>query len=175
MLQENTNLSDTRLTRILNRLEDVDAVDVQPNGWVKASDANIDPSEGARAAVEEQKRHRRFARSRQEMMRQYAELSDCRRNFLLSYFGESRTEPCGFCDVCDSGGANESDAEAGAFSANTVVMHTSWGKGTVMHVQDDTMVVLFEDAGYRTLSIAVVSEQGLLQVVSGNGNASSDR
>jgi len=175
LLQENMNLSDTRLTRILNRLEDVDAVDVQPDGSVKASDAGIDPGEAARAAVEEQNRHRRHARSRLEMMRQYAELRDCRRNFLLNYFGESRTDPCGCCDVCDSGGAHGREGEPGAFSPDTEVVHTSWGRGTVMHVQDGTMVVLFDDAGYRTLSIEVVTEQGLLQIESANGEASSDR
>ncbi|HEV2066103.1 MAG TPA: ATP-dependent DNA helicase RecQ [Thermomicrobiales bacterium] len=181
LLRENTNLSDTRLTRILTRLEDVDAVDVEPDGRVKASDATIDPGEAARAAVDEQNRHRRFARSRLEMMRQYAELGDCRRNFLLNYFGEFRTEPCGNCDVCQAGqasGSGDADGravESGAFSPNTEVMHTSWGKGTVMHVQDDTLVVMFEEAGYRTLSVAVVTEQGLLKVVSGSGDAPNER
>lgn len=172
--RENTHLSDTWLTRIRNRLEDVDAMDVEPDGRVRASDTTIDPDEAALAAVEEQNRHRRFARSRLEMMRQYAELGDCRRNFLLNYFGESWTEPCGFCGVCQASQADRSDdtkgsdAETGALSPNTEVMHSSWGKGTVMHVQDDILVVLFEEAGYRTLSIAVVTEQELLRVVSGS-------
>ena len=30
----------------------------------------------------------------------YCEATDCRRNVLLNYFGESRTEPCGHCDTC---------------------------------------------------------------------------
>jgi ATP-dependent DNA helicase RecQ len=167
LLQENTNLSDTRLTRILNRLEDVDAVDVQPDGRVKANDSTIDPREVARAAVEKQNRHRHHARSRLEMMRQYAELTGCRRTFLLNYFGESRTEPCGSCDICESG-SGDSDTDDGGFPPNSQVVHASLGPGTVMHSRGDSMVVLFEQAGYRTLSIDVVTGQGLLQLVSGN-------
>jgi ATP-dependent DNA helicase RecQ len=102
------------------------------------------------------------------MMRQYAELTGCRRTFLLNYLGETRTEPCGSCDICESGSAEGNEADSSAFPPNSQVMHASLGPGTVMHVKDDTMVVLFEQAGYRTLSIDVVTEQGLLQLVSGN-------
>lgn len=35
-----------------------------------------------------------------ERMKQYAEATSCRRNILLSYFGETSTEKCGNCDVC---------------------------------------------------------------------------
>ncbi|MGY5353755.1 DNA helicase RecQ [Wenyingzhuangia sp. IMCC45467] len=35
-----------------------------------------------------------------ERMLQYAEATSCRRNILLSYFGETATEKCGNCDVC---------------------------------------------------------------------------
>lgn len=36
-----------------------------------------------------------------ERMRQYTEATSCRRNILLSYFGEIATEKCGNCDVCN--------------------------------------------------------------------------
>src|SRR3712207_8273472 len=41
--------------------------------------------------------------SRVEMMRGYAETTDCRRQFLLGYFGEQLDEPCGNCDNCSAG------------------------------------------------------------------------
>ena len=35
-----------------------------------------------------------------ERMKQFSEATSCRRKILLSYFGESRGENCGNCDVC---------------------------------------------------------------------------
>lgn len=35
-----------------------------------------------------------------ERMWQYANAENCRTNFILNYFGEYRTEPCGHCDNC---------------------------------------------------------------------------
>ena len=49
------------------------------------------------------------------MMRGYAETDDCRRQFLLGYFGEDLAEPCGSCDTCADGtalaGAPDGDAQ----------------------------------------------------------------
>lgn len=164
LLRDNTNLSDSLLTRIINRLEDVGAVDIQPDGQVKASDSTTDPAQAARAAVDEQDRHRGYARPRLEMMRQYAEFTGCRRRFPLNYFGETRSENCEFCDICESGSAQECDADTCGFPPSSQVGHISWGTGTVMHVKDDVIVVLFETVGYKTLSIDLLTEQGLLQL-----------
>jgi ATP-dependent DNA helicase RecQ len=45
------------------------------------------------------------------------------------------------------------------------VTHEEWGRGVVQTVEGDTVVVLFDDAGYRTLSMPVVRERGLLTTV----------
>ena len=42
------------------------------------------------------------------------------------------------------------------------VRHEEFGEGTVMDVEDDRVTVLFDDAGYRTLDLAVVEEIDLL-------------
>lgn len=173
LLQENTNLSDTRLTRILDRLEDVHAVEVQPDRWAKASDSATNPGEAAAAAVQEQNQHRSYTRSRLEMMRQYAELTDCRRRFLLNYFGEAWTADCGSCDICESGVAGDSDAQESVFPQHSQMVHASLGEGAVIQCRGDTVVVLFEKAEYRTLSMEVVTEQGLLQLVNADDHQAS--
>jgi ATP-dependent DNA helicase RecQ len=42
------------------------------------------------------------------------------------------------------------------------VTHAQWGGGTVSHYEGDRVVVLFTDAGYRTLALGLVREKGLL-------------
>ena len=52
-------------------------------------------AETVRAAAEAEEMRRSFDRSRVDMMRAYAETDDCRRAFILSYFGEPFEPPCG--------------------------------------------------------------------------------
>jgi ATP-dependent DNA helicase RecQ len=42
------------------------------------------------------------------------------------------------------------------------VRHADWGTGMVMGYEADRMTVLFDNVGYKTLSVPVVREQGLL-------------
>jgi ATP-dependent DNA helicase RecQ len=96
------------------------------------------------------------------MMRAYAETGDCRRAFLLSYFGEPFTPPCGRCDNCEKGltRAPRSDVP---FAVGARVAHGTWGEGVVQRYEDESVVVLFDDAGYKTLDVDVVVARGLLQ------------
>jgi ATP-dependent DNA helicase RecQ len=104
--------------------------------------------------------------SRLEMMRGYAETSQCRRQFLLAYLGEQLDEPCGRCDTCDAGTAAEqqvADADR-PFDVGAGVEHGEFGAGTVMGYEaGDRVTVLFEAHGYRTLSLEAVEAQGLLE------------
>ncbi len=43
---------------------------------------------------------KRVERRRLDMLAAYAESTTCRRNVLLSYFGDIHEEPCGNCDIC---------------------------------------------------------------------------
>ena len=107
--------------------------------------------------------YRSLQQSRVEMMRGYAETTECRRQFLLGYFGEQLAQPCGHCDNCDAGMAHEQrDADASPFPAQTAVEHAEWGPGIVMRVEDDRVVVLFDEVGYKTLALAAVLEHDLL-------------
>jgi ATP-dependent DNA helicase RecQ len=100
------------------------------------------------------------------MMRGYAETRDCRRAFLLAYFGETVGGPCGHCDNCLAGLPAQRRAEAAGgeapFPAGAAVRHVSWGRGQVVKEDGDRITVLFDDVGYRTLSVGAVRERHLL-------------
>jgi ATP-dependent DNA helicase RecQ len=105
-----------------------------------------------------------FERSRLEMMRSYAEHTGCRRDFVLSYFGEEHEPPCGNCDNCNTGLVEpEPDADH-PFEIGTTVAHSEWGQGEVQRYDNNRVVVLFESVGYRTLDLELVEEKNLLKV-----------
>ena len=128
-----------------------------------------DPSDAAHAARELAEHHERVEQSRVEMMRGYAETTQCRRQFLLGYFGEQLDEPCGNCDNDTAAEANgtvhepTSPAADAPFPVETAVEHTEWGPGIVMRIEDDRLVVLFDEVGYKTLAVATVLEHDLLR------------
>jgi ATP-dependent DNA helicase RecQ len=161
-VQEETDLSRAKVTTALTRLEEVGAVEVLPTGEVEAED-NLDPEEVAEDAVEIETQRREVDRSQIEMMRTYAELDDCRRRFILNYFGEPVEEPCGHCDNCDAGIVQVS--EDTPFALNTRVRHATFGEGLVQRYEGDTMTVLFDDVGYKTLLTELVTDSGALETV----------
>jgi ATP-dependent DNA helicase RecQ len=160
-LAELTEMAPTPLATALTRLEDAGAVKLLPDGRVAATEGDTaGVAEAVEDTVEAQERRRSYARSRVEMIRRFAEVHDCRREFLLNYFGEPFQGPCGNCDNCDAGiGAGTGDMP---FPLESRVVHPEWGTGVVQRYEDDTMVVLFDDIGYRTLSVPVVRRRGLL-------------
>jgi ATP-dependent DNA helicase RecQ len=105
-------LSPRKLTSAIQRLEDVGAAETLPNGAVRAAQA-VDPHEAAKEAAEEQEKRRQAKRDRLEQMRDYAETSTCRREFLLGYFGDDYYAPCGYCDNCERKFPEEVDPAIG--------------------------------------------------------------
>jgi ATP-dependent DNA helicase RecQ len=104
-----------------------------------------------------------YERSRQEMMRSYAEHDGCRRDFVLSYFGEKHKPPCGNCDNCDDGLVEpEADFER-PFEVGACVAHREWGQGEVQRYEGNRVVALFESVGYRTLDLQLVEKKHLLE------------
>ena len=95
-------------------------------------------------------------------MRAYAETDGCRRGFLLSYFGEPFTPPCGRCDNCEAGRGEAAVPDDAPFAVGARVAHGQWGEGVVQRYDDDAVAVLFDDVGYKTLALAVVRERGVL-------------
>ena len=104
------------------------------------------------------------------MMRAYAETTGCRRQFLLAYFGETLPEPCGNCDTCRSGNLArremQTERSGSPYPVGGRVAHAEWGPGQVMSEEGGRLTVLFDDHGYKTLSVAAVQRGGLLQRVS---------
>jgi ATP-dependent DNA helicase RecQ len=109
------------------------------------------------------------------MARAYAEATGCRRRFLLGYFGEEYAAPCGTCDTCAAGTAEDGDApaagqrpahpDAGSYPVGATVRHDQWGRGTVLSEDADRITVLFDDVGYRTLSLQALADRDDLLTV----------
>jgi ATP-dependent DNA helicase RecQ len=149
-------------TRSVNLLEQTGAVGTTADGALEYLDPDLDPEQAVDAAVDTAETHQRLIRSRIEMMRGYAETIGCRRQYLLKYFGEQLAGPCGNCDTCDAGTAEHQEPGTDEFTLNSSVRHAEWGPGTVMSVEPDRLTVLFEDVGYKTLSISAVHRHDLL-------------
>ncbi len=164
-LREETDLSQSKLTTALSRLEEVGVVEVSPGGEVKTGERTEAVPEAMLEAASAQENHHNFDRSRIEMMRGYAELRDCRRRYLLNYFGEEIDGPCDNCDNCKAGITVETTEGDAIFPLNSRVEHNVWGEGLVMRYEGDKIVVLFDKVGYKTLAVGLVQEKGLLKAV----------
>ena len=161
-LAEEAGLGPTRLAMVLARLEQVGAVSVTAAGEVAAVPGGPDPAAAAEEADDSQEARQQVERSRLDMVRAFAETRSCRRRFVLTYFGEDAPERCGRCDTCDRERTVD-DVGADRWPAQSRVAHRQWGEGLVLRHEGDAMVVLFDDAGYRTLSVELVEEGQLLE------------
>ncbi|MDP9070898.1 MAG: RecQ family ATP-dependent DNA helicase [Actinomycetota bacterium] len=153
-----------RLTVALDRLERVGAVEVDGEGLVSWVEGAPSPNEAAARAAADHAAYRAAERTRSEMVTRYVESDSCRWRTLLAYFGERAEESCGHCDNCDAGVAAEVQERDEPFPVEARVLHQAWGEGQVLSYEGDTMTVLFDEGGYRTLSVGLVTEKGLLQL-----------
>ena len=160
-IRDELELSETKLATAVTRLEEAGALDALPSGEVAPSCSREELEDAVQRAAEADEQRHAFDRSRVEMMRAYAEHDGCRREFILSYFGEDYEGPCGNCDNCDAG-RTESSAADRPFAIGACVEHPDWGEGAVQRYDGDQMTVLFETVGYKTLSVALVVEGDLL-------------
>ena len=110
------------------------------------------------ALLEVAQRRKELDRTRVEMVREYTETRRCRSAWLLGYFGQA-ADPCGRCDTC------RDESEAPPLDDTLLhqhVDHAEFGAGVVVEADDERLTVLFEKAGYRRLSRAVLEEHDLL-------------
>ncbi|HZS00799.1 MAG TPA: RecQ family zinc-binding domain-containing protein, partial [Chloroflexota bacterium] len=157
---EATGLSRGDTARLLGILK-AEGLVGERRGRFRLLAPDFDP---AAVPLEPEARRRAYERSRLEMMRGYAERPDCRRRYLLNYFGEEyEAERCGRCDNDLAAPAALVSTPDGAFAVNDRVVHAAWGAGVVHRVAGDTLTVLFDEVGYKTLRSDIVQEQALLQ------------
>lgn len=162
---------DRTVTNALNLLIEAGLVEPAHDGFRACR--RVAPDKAVAAALEVSVKRERIDDTRVEMMRGYAETRGCRRQFLLSYFGETLPGPCGNCDRCDAKSANATRpaeaTEAGEvemlvrWPVDTQVRHKQWGNGVVMSVEGDRITVLFDDHGYRTLALKAIEKSGVLK------------
>jgi ATP-dependent DNA helicase RecQ len=182
-LSVDSGLKNGQLARVVALLADQGIVSDR-RGQIRLVADDFNPSD---VSLEREERRRTYERSRLEMMRSYAELAHCRREFILNYFGqESDQDGCELCDndvlreECANGPEHEevgqaldrpdadlliSEAPVNPFALGDRVVHDAWGGGEVQRVSDDAITVLFEEAGYKTVALAIVQERGLLRKV----------
>jgi ATP-dependent DNA helicase RecQ len=160
-LKEKTGLGPRKLGQLLGLLEEVGAATTGAGNTMTVPVFAPLPAAAAEAAVSEYERRQVVQRSRNDMMRGFAEARGCRSQVLLAYFGEELKKPCGHCDNCADGVVVEETAVE-PFSVHSRVRHGEWGVGMVMGYDEERMTVLFDEVGYKTLSVPVVRENALL-------------
>ncbi|HWD97706.1 MAG TPA: DUF3553 domain-containing protein, partial [Bryobacteraceae bacterium] len=176
----------TKIMRLLSRLSEMGAVECTGEGASLAPSPGEDKAAEAAAIIEEaaaeEERLHEAELGRIERMRAYAELLSCRREYLLSYFGEKSAARCDFCDNCERTARPEASPEPERpplrkpvrrevddmpeFPPHTRVFHSEWGLGVVESIAGDGITILFDTAGEKTLSLRVVRERRLLEKAS---------
>ena len=166
-LADRADLSVRAVTQAVHLLEDAGLVATSADGPVALVDGRgalgteeavqvLAAAEDARAALDA---------TRVEMVRALAEARGCRWRFVLTYLGQPDAADCGRCDRCVARRRADTDPAAGGspFAPGAPVTHTEWGLGDVVGIEGDTITVLFESHGYRTLSLDLVLERDLLR------------
>ncbi|WP_412556551.1 DUF3553 domain-containing protein [Streptomyces sp. VITNK9] len=180
-LRQDTGLSRPRVTAAVNLLEEAGTVSTGEDGGIRPDPATP-PEEAVEEATRTAEARRRTDRTRVDMARAYAEGTGCRRYFLLGYFGEAYEPPCGNCDRCDAQDTADDPAEADRpvhptatrYPVGTQVRHAEWGDGTVLSEDGDRITVLFDEAGYRTLSLETVAGRDDLLTVQHRAGGDED-
>lgn len=165
-LQDQVDLSKSKLKTTLNQLTEVGVVETLPTGNVALTEPDPDAAKTISDLTDLQDQRQQWERSRLEMMRGYAEVKDCRRAYLLNYFGEAYESPCNHCDNCQAGIAvDDEHGDNHPYPIECRVIHKSWGEGVVMRHEGDKVVILFDKVGYKTLGVTIARLYRLLQRV----------
>ena len=103
-LSNETGLSQRKVINIVHKLEEVGAAQKLNSGEIQLVQKKT-PAQVIEAASEQQQILKDLRSRRLQQMQQYAEGRSCRRAFLLRYFGDDLSGPCGNCDRCEATGS----------------------------------------------------------------------
>jgi RecQ family ATP-dependent DNA helicase len=162
-LRDALGIGPSKLTGLVNLLQQTEAIELSDRGRLRYADAGPAPQQAVADAMELDESRRKVDASRIDMMRGYAETTGCRRRYLLEYLGEPYP---GNCDNCGTNPIEKVAIDA-PFPMHSDVIHAAWGPGTVMRTEPDRITVLFEDNGYKTLSLDAVQRDDLLTLAKG--------
>lgn len=194
-LHESTKLSQRKVEKIVNRLQETGAIERLADGAAVLAENPLDLDEAARKAAEQEQKHRQYEALRLEKMQAYAEIRDCRREYLLHYFGDEDVQvPCGRCDNCQKAiavapgtksapapalrranprGVMKRPADPLPFPVHSRVVHAELGAGVVQKYDGDKVEILFDNAGHKTLSVAFLRDRSLIQPAQRVGSKNS--
>jgi ATP-dependent DNA helicase RecQ len=102
-LSHDTGFSQRKIINIVHKLEEVGAAEKLSSGEIQLLQQKT-PAQMMEAASEQQQVLKDVRSRRLQQMQQYAEGRGCRRAFLLRYFGDDFSGPCGNCDRCEAMG-----------------------------------------------------------------------
>ena len=160
-LRHMTELSRSTLAKAATELEDQGLITSRATGELWSGLGLADLHQATDTMRERQERLRRRLLQGLDRMRIYAELRDCRRRYLLEYFGQE-SQPCGRCDNCEAGLPRESVREDKPFPVKTRIAHKQLGKGMVVGYRAGHMNVLFDEGGEKTIDVAFARAHDLL-------------
>jgi ATP-dependent DNA helicase RecQ len=166
-LRVETGLTGRRLSLVLSQLLEAGAIEQSGDEVAWRPDPNFTVAAAVEKIEAAEMRRKEINASRLEMMRGYVETRTCRRRYLLSYFGEEMDGDCGRCDRCEreTVGCDAEVSPSGPYVAGLRVRHPEWDEGEILAVEGDTVTVLFDKGGYRTLLVDIIAERNLLEIV----------
>lgn len=100
-LSHDTGLSQRKILNIEHKLKSIEVLEKLASGEISLA-RNRTPAEMIEVAQQQQEFLKKRKTRRLEQVQRYAETRSCRREFLLRYFGDDFSGPCGNCDVCES-------------------------------------------------------------------------